>query len=326
MNQTMPVKRREMSVPEQPESADAYGSDRSITVCDSKWKTCHYNSLPKWLQDNDYIHAHHRPPLQSFLLCFGSIFRLHSESGNILSHLFGFVLLLVIGKMLFTKNSYQPIDSLMLMIYFLGTLVCHLLSSVYHTCKCHSPSVGQLFHRLDYCGISMQIICSMIPAFYYGFHHQYIHLFYIYCGIGLVFFTLALVISIRPEFGLPKYRPLRAGVFLSFGLSNLIPGIHWLLIAEPEFLAPFSLVIVQGLLYVIGAVIYAKRVPEKHYPGKCDLWPQSHQIFHVLVTIAAIVHLTSICLMIDLRRVWHINTFVNNFVYRLLFIYFVIDY
>ena len=270
---------------------------------DSNWKTCHYDALPKWLQDNNYIVDQHRPPLRSYRLCFGSILRLHSESGNILTHLFGFVLLLVLSKILLSINSLKAIDSLMLMIYFLGTLVCHLLSWVYHTCKCHSPSVGQLFHRLDYCGISMQIICSMIPAFYYGFHHQYIKWFFFYCGIGFIFFTLALVISIRAEFGLPKYRPLRAAVFLSFGLSNIIPGIHWLAIAEPEFMFAFSLVVIQGLLYVIGAVIYAMRVPEKHCPGKCDLWPQSHQIFHVLVTIAAVVHLSSIYQMINLRQI-----------------------
>lgn len=163
--------------------------------------------------------------------------------------------------------------------------------------------MGQLFHRLDYCGISMQIICSMIPAFYYGFHHKYMQWFYLYCGTGLILFTVALVISIRPKFGTPAYRPLRAAVFLTFGLSNVIPGIHWFMILEPEFLYPWFLVILQGLLYVIGAIIYAKRVPERFFPGKCDLWPQSHQIFHTLVTIAAVVHFRSIYRMINLRQI-----------------------
>jgi len=142
----------------------------------------------------------------------------------------------------------------------------------------------------------------MIPAFYYGFYNNP-KLIYIYNGLGVVLFIVAFVISLWPKFGRPEYRPLRAIVFLSFGLSNVIPGIHWLLIIETEFIFPFSLVILQGALYVIGALIYALRVPERYMPGKCDYWPQSHQIFHSLVTLAAIVHLTSIYTMVFLRDV-----------------------
>lgn len=266
------------------------------------WSTCDYNQLPRWLQDNDYLYKRHRPPLPSYRQCIGSIFRLHTESGNILTHLIGFVLFIVIARTFFIENKFQLIDNLMISIYFCGALFCHLLSTVYHTCKCHSPNACQLFHRLDYCGISMQIICSMIPAFYYGFHHKYIQSFYLYSSIGLVFFAAALIISIKPQFGTPAYRPLRAGVFLTFGLSNVIPCLHWYMIAEPDFVFSFYLVVLQGLLYVVGAVIYARRVPEKYYAGKCDLWPQSHQIFHIFVTIAAVVHYISIYRMIQLRQ------------------------
>jgi hypothetical protein len=52
-------------------------------VWEASWKVVHYKNLPKWLQDNDYLHKHHRPPLQSFGACFKSIFRLHTETGNI---------------------------------------------------------------------------------------------------------------------------------------------------------------------------------------------------------------------------------------------------
>jgi adiponectin receptor len=78
----------------------------------------------------------------------------------------------------------------------------------------------------------------------------------------------------------------------------------------------------MGALYIIGAAIYALRVPERFFPGKCDIWVsfpppfdffrvilfcladdgyikrvslyviqfQSHQIFHIFVIIAAFVH------------------------------------
>lgn len=53
------------------------------------WNVCHFSHLPAWLQDNDYLHKCHRPPLDSFRACFFSIFRLHTETLNIWTHAFG---------------------------------------------------------------------------------------------------------------------------------------------------------------------------------------------------------------------------------------------
>ena len=40
----------------------------------------------------------------------------------------------------------------------------------------------------------------------------------------------------------------------------------------------------MGALYITGAGLYAARIPERFLPGKCDIWFQSHQIFHLLVS------------------------------------------
>ncbi|XP_023243952.1 adiponectin receptor protein-like, partial [Centruroides sculpturatus] len=58
-------------------------------VWQEAWKGCHFSSLPKWLQDNDFLIRGHRPPLPSFSACFRSIFRIHTETGNIWTHLLG---------------------------------------------------------------------------------------------------------------------------------------------------------------------------------------------------------------------------------------------
>lgn len=78
--------------------------------------------------------------------------------------------------------------------------------------------------------------------------------------------------------------------------------------------------VLQGVLYVLGASIYAvhlltildaaahgdkaqqARVPEKWHPGRYDLWCSSHQIFHILVVIAAISHLTGLIKAFDHRH------------------------
>ena len=46
----------------------------------------------------------------------------------------------------------------------------------------------------------------------------------------------------------------------------------------------------QGGLYVLGAALYAARIPERWWPGKVDVIGSSHQVFHLLVLAAAATH------------------------------------
>ncbi len=58
-------------------------------VWEAGWTVVHHNHLPKWLKDNDYLIKGHRPPMNSFRACFKSIFKVHTETGNIWTHLLG---------------------------------------------------------------------------------------------------------------------------------------------------------------------------------------------------------------------------------------------
>lgn len=58
------------------------------------WQVVNHHSLPAWLRDNDYILHYHRPQLNTFWACFKSIFRVHTETGNIWTHLLGKLYLL----------------------------------------------------------------------------------------------------------------------------------------------------------------------------------------------------------------------------------------
>ncbi|KHJ88511.1 hypothetical protein OESDEN_11694 [Oesophagostomum dentatum] len=56
---------------------------------EARWKATNFEYLPEWLQDNEYLRTGHRPPLPSFSSCFKSIFALHTETGNIWTHMYG---------------------------------------------------------------------------------------------------------------------------------------------------------------------------------------------------------------------------------------------
>jgi len=50
-----------------------------------------------------------------------------------------------------------------------------------------------------------------------------------------------------------------------------------------------------------GAAIYASRIPERWMPGKLDLIGHSHQLWHITVVLAALVHYKAIMVLLQWR-------------------------
>jgi hemolysin III len=77
-------------------------------------------------------------------------------------------------------------------------------------------------------------------------------------------------------------RPLVAGTYLGLGWMALLAFPQLLDKLEP---APFALIVAGGVLYTVGAVVYARKRP--------DPWPRTfgfHEIFHAFVIAAALAH------------------------------------
>ncbi|PFX18714.1 adiponectin receptor protein 1-like [Stylophora pistillata] len=281
-------------------------SKKAIELARSGWYLLAHIELPEWLRDNDFLSHHHRPPMPSFRSCFKSIFKVHSETGNIWTHLIGFVAFICITFYMFLRpiTSTNPFpkdwqEKLVFGAFFTGAILCLGFSWIFHTVYCHSITVSKIFSRLDYSGIALLIMGSFIPPLYYGFYCSRI-LKIIYMSLILTLGILCIIVSLWSKFSTPKYRGLRAGLFLTFGCSGIVPAIHFIVaygVTLAHRQASIGWMALMGVLYIIGAIMYATRVPERFFPGKCDIWFQSHQIFHVLVLGAALVHLYGICQM-----------------------------
>ncbi|XP_072038269.1 uncharacterized protein [Amphiura filiformis] len=264
-------------------------------VKDVAWRVTHHNLLPEWLKDNDFLHHHHRPPLPSFRSCFKSIFRIHTETGNIWTHMIGCVTFLIMMIYFLVTSILSEEDwrvILVYMMFFIGAITCLGFSWLFHTCSCHSDKVSKIMSKLDYSGISLLIVGSFIPWLYFGFYcHNISRWFYIALIVVLGFSCL--MVALKDKFAQPAFRPIRAGLFIALGLSAVIPAVHFLIIqgvVEAFTKGSFGWMLFMGALYIGGALLYAFRVPERFFPGKCDLLVQSHQIFHVMVVAAAFVH------------------------------------
>lgn len=120
----------------------------------------------------------------------------------------------------------------------------------------------------------MLIMGSFVPWLYYGFYCHYQHKI-IYLTVVTVLGFFSIVTSLWDKFSTPQLRPVRAGVFMAFGLSGVVPAIHYVYM-EGWFndisRASLGWLVLMGLLYILGAMFYALRIPERWFPGKFDLW------------------------------------------------------
>ncbi|KAL0967209.1 hypothetical protein UPYG_G00249200 [Umbra pygmaea] len=283
-------------------------------VWEGRWRVIPHDVLPEWLKDNEFLQHGHRPPMPSFRACFRSIFRIHTETGNIWTHLLGCLFFLCLGIMyMFRSNMYfaAPFqEKIVIGIFFIGAILCLSFSWLFHTVYCHSEGVSRVFSKLDYSGIAFLIMGSFVPWLYYSFYcspnPRLIYLIVV-CILGVS----AIIVSqcdffAKPQYGRPEQSKavnLRCfqlpaektpnGVFVGLGLSGVVPTLHFVIsegLLRATTMGQMGWLLLMATLYIAGAGIYAARIPERFFPGKCDIWFHSHQLFHILVVAGAFVH------------------------------------
>ena len=182
-----------------------------------------------------------------------------------------------------------------LFVFLAGACTCLFLSSVCHLFSCVS-AVSSWLWRLDYAGIATLIACSFFPPVYYTFHCEVVWL-RLYLAAITVGATATLVVSLAPAFASAEWRTFRAWTFSALGLFGVVPIGHQVLFYVMRGQAmplpvrhAMSLEALMGFLYLFGAFLYAHRFPEKRFPMVFDYALHSHNIFHLLVVSAALVH------------------------------------
>ncbi|KAI8964928.1 HlyIII-domain-containing protein [Daldinia sp. FL1419] len=259
-----------------------------------------WDDLPSWRRDNHYIISGYRPDSNSYWRSFTSLFYVHNESVNIWTHLLGALFFPSVGAWLYhviapRYASANSSDVLVFACFFTGAVLC------LDTLLNHSAEVAKWGNKLDYSGIVFLIVGSYVPALYYGlFCQPELMTIYLY-GIFFLGFGCG-VVSWVEQFRAPRWRPYRAAMFVGLGLSGVVPVYHSLRIYGYRALNErmgLNWVLLQGFLYILGAFLYAVRWPERSFPRTFDIWGSSHQIFHVLVLLAAASHLTGMAKAFD---------------------------
>lgn len=264
----------------------------SNSQCKSR-RLGHFSEVPEH-QRRDFIVGYYR--LQT--PCLAHFYTWHNETLNIWTHLMGMVFFLYRGwsrviSQLSEHGSLlavsAPMYSILVWMLLGSTIQCMLTSTIFHYRQCTCRKEFECYLCLDQSGILSLIACSYAAGITMAFS----------CTPGLqmvyLIHTAANIIGMSSSLMFSALVDYRRYIFLTCGLSGVIPCLHWSLIASPVALEVLGLNI--GLMcgfYIIGAYFYATLYPEKWRPGAFDLVGQSHQIWHVFVFLAAAVYLEGI--------------------------------
>ncbi|KAH7083743.1 hemolysin-III related-domain-containing protein [Paraphoma chrysanthemicola] len=257
-----------------------------------------YKEVPPWQRDA-YIVRGYRPLSYSYLQSLYSLLYVHNQTVNIYTHLCGFLFFSLTAYQFSTQliSGYHTVshkDTVVFSAFFAGVGVCLGFSSAFHTFSNHSQATCQQWLVLDFMGIICLIAGSWLPAVYYGFYCQSkISGLLIISSLSV----MCLVAILVPRFRTPQWRTIRIAMFLALGFLGFFPMVYVaakLGISQAHKQTGWGWFLLEAALYISGTAIYARRYPERAWPGVCDIWGSSHQIFHVFVLLGAWSHFIGI--------------------------------
>lgn len=204
-----------------------------------------------------------------------SFVRQKKERFSSFSHIFG-ALASILGLPLLLVLSYPSVEKLILsIIYTLSTTFLFFCSGFYHAFK-KSENEVSIWRKFDHIAIFVMIAGTYTPICYLyldGFWRWGIlgaQWFLVICGLIFKLFVL----------NAPRY--ITTGIYLLQGWMAILP-LYQLYLKMPLF----SLILMGlgGILYSIGAIIYNHKKPNP-IPDVFGF----HEIFHVLILMAAFSH------------------------------------
>lgn len=166
-------------------------------------------------------------------------------------------------------------------VFVASSLLLFGISALYHRIN-WKPATKAIFKRLDHANIFLLIAGSYTPITVLALPHDksVLLLWLVWAGAGLgILFRVFWI-------GAPRW--LYVPLYLLLGYASLIFIVDFF----QANAAMMTLILVGGLFYTVGAVIYGLKKPNP-FPGKFGF----HEIFHTLTLLAFLCHWTGIFLV-----------------------------
>ena len=191
-----------------------------------------------------------------------------------ISHLLGAGLALV-GTIVLLAMAKGPLAFVAFLLYGLALIGLYVASGTYHAVVCEDAR-ETLLRKFDHTGIFLLIAGTYVPVCLLALPHAYGWIF-------LAIETLLALVGVVATFLLRKFpEVLNVVIYLLMGWMAL-PALGWIGAHWPRF--AIVLLVLGGIVYTIGAVIFATDRPHL-IPGKFS----AHDLWHLFVLGGSACH------------------------------------
>lgn len=201
------------------------------------------------------------------------------DPGSAITHFIGMLMAMFAGLPLIIKSLSAPdtIHVISLSIFIVSMILLYGASTTYHTFDI-SPRINKILKKLDHCMISVMIAGSYTPVCLIVLHgpvgYSLLALVWGIAIIGIIF-KLCWVTC-------PKW--VSSVLYIIMGWACVL-SFTQIINSLPT--AAFAWLLAGGIIYTIGGVIYALKLPIFNARHKNF---GSHEIFHLFVMAGSFCH------------------------------------
>ena len=251
-----------------------------------------YEEIPDYRKDNIYIHRGYHPTTRTWSETLQLLFTLHTETINIWSHMLG--IFLFCGYLLDSLFNDDAKYYWVGILYDLAALMVFTNSTAYHLFHICSENSYKKHLCLDHCGITFYGYAVHTNWVYHGLFGGN-QLFYVFSFVQNIYIAMAIIFSYKSVYCCVfksvdwKFNErIRCGVTLVHQLGVMLTIFYQFHVGGISMECWIGNLIAYAP-FGIGFIIYAIKFPEVVWPGRFDLYFNSHQILHFLILLATVL-------------------------------------
>ncbi|XP_015460307.2 membrane progestin receptor beta [Astyanax mexicanus] len=249
-----------------------------------------------------YILSGYRPAGQPWCCYILSLFQRHNESLNVWTHLLAVPVVLLRFWFFAASNDLgQDASSLPLCLYALSALTYLSFSAAAHLLQSRSVLAHYSLFFLDYVGVAVyQYGCALAHYFFCSkaaWRQSFVGELFLPGAALLGWLSCAscCFAKLRYQRPYPPHRKLFQIVPTSLAyLLDISPVAHRLA-TEPWNEPGLVLHALQVLFFMQAAFFFSCPVPERFFPGRCDIVGHGHQIFHLFLVMCTMCQMEAVC-------------------------------
>uniref|UniRef100_A0A8L0DTT1 Progestin and adipoQ receptor family member VIII n=1 Tax=Oncorhynchus mykiss TaxID=8022 RepID=A0A8L0DTT1_ONCMY len=264
------------------------------------------SSLPHTVRDTEvpllfrepYILSGYRPVGHSWSFYFLSLFQIHNETINVWSHLLAGVCVALrfsVFAVMYGLGLYLDLACLPLVYYVLSLLTYLCCSATAHLLQSHSELAHYALFFLDYVGVAVyQYGCALALYFYSSdpaWRRSRVGEVFLPAAALLAWLSCACCCFAKLSYCHPYPLHRKLCQVVPTGLAYLLvssPVAHRLVSRTWGDDPAMTLHAIQVLLFLLAAFFFSCPMPERFFPGHCDIIGHGHQLFHFLLSLCTL--------------------------------------